>query len=277
MATALDRKLWASSGRQEIEKAPPPEQPATTVSGVPIDPLYTPENLDGFDYDTELGYPGQYPFTRGVHARCIAAGCGRCGSSPASARARQTNERFHFLVEQGPDRPEHGVRPAHADGPRQRRPALAGRSRPAGRGDRHDRRHAAAVRRHRPRQAVGVDDDQRPGRRRHGLLPGQCPGPRASTGSKLRGTIQNDTLKEFHAQNEIVLSARAVGAAGDRRDRVLHAARAAVEPGVDQRLSHSRGRLDGRAGAGLHAGRRVPLRRRDAWPAGWRSTSSPRG
>ncbi len=41
---------------------------------------------------------------------------------------------------------------------------------------------------------------------------------------QLRGTIQNDILKEFHAQNEIVLSARALGAAGRRRDRVLHAA-----------------------------------------------------
>src|SRR5262245_40545432 len=58
------RERW----EKEIAGAPAREQPPTTVSGVPIQPLYTPESLPSFDPATDLGYPGQYPFARGVHA-----------------------------------------------------------------------------------------------------------------------------------------------------------------------------------------------------------------
>ena len=78
---------------------------------------------------------------------------------------------------------------------------------------------------------------------------------------QLRGTIQNDILKEFHAQNEFVFPpephVRLVC------DVIEFCARHVPQwnTGVDQRLPHPRGRLDRRAGAGLHAGRRLPLRR----------------
>src|SRR5258706_12309079 len=67
MSTATDT---AAQERWEKENAAAPtrKQPPTTVSSVPIEALYSPENLADFDPDTELGYPGQYPFTRGVHA-----------------------------------------------------------------------------------------------------------------------------------------------------------------------------------------------------------------
>jgi methylmalonyl-CoA mutase N-terminal domain/subunit len=66
MATVADaaRERW----EKELAASPTREQPPTTVSSVPIEPLYTPESLGPFDPDAELGYPGQYPFTRGVHA-----------------------------------------------------------------------------------------------------------------------------------------------------------------------------------------------------------------
>jgi len=54
--------------KHEVAKSPTREQPPTTVSGVPIKPLYMPDDLAAFDHETDLGYPGQYPFTRGVHA-----------------------------------------------------------------------------------------------------------------------------------------------------------------------------------------------------------------
>src|SRR5918995_7244586 len=38
----------------------------STMSGVPVNPLYTPEDVEG-DYDTKLGYPGEFPYTRGVY------------------------------------------------------------------------------------------------------------------------------------------------------------------------------------------------------------------
>ena len=55
MNETADRERW----EKEAAAAPPPERPATTVSGTPVAPLYSPESLDGFDPDTDLGYPGQ--------------------------------------------------------------------------------------------------------------------------------------------------------------------------------------------------------------------------
>ena len=51
-----------------MASSPAREQPPTTVSGRPIEPLYTADDLNGFGDETDLGYPGQYPFARGVHA-----------------------------------------------------------------------------------------------------------------------------------------------------------------------------------------------------------------
>ena len=67
MATVTDteaRDRW----EREAAAAPARPEPPTTVSGVPIEPLYTPESLNGFDPEADLGYPGQYPYGRGVHA-----------------------------------------------------------------------------------------------------------------------------------------------------------------------------------------------------------------
>src|SRR5436190_228564 len=61
MATITDtaaRERW----EKENAAAPSHPQPPTTVSGVPIDALYTPDSLNGFDPETDLGYPGQYLF-----------------------------------------------------------------------------------------------------------------------------------------------------------------------------------------------------------------------
>ena len=44
-----------------------PKESATTISGMPVEPLYTPEDLEGWDYDEKLGYPGEFPYTRGVY------------------------------------------------------------------------------------------------------------------------------------------------------------------------------------------------------------------
>ena len=44
-----------------------PKEAATTLSGMPVEPLYTPEDLAGWTYDDKLGYPGEFPYTRGVY------------------------------------------------------------------------------------------------------------------------------------------------------------------------------------------------------------------
>src|SRR6188474_1475271 len=100
MATVTDHEAL-ERWQQEAQKGKPRPQPPTTVSGVPIDPLYGPDNLSGFDYETDLGYPGQYPFTRGVHATMYRSRPWTMRQFAGFGSARQTNERFKFLLGKG--------------------------------------------------------------------------------------------------------------------------------------------------------------------------------
>ncbi len=187
----------------ELSASPPREQPATTVSGVPIKPLYTPDDLRGFEHDSDLGYPGQFPFTRGVHASMYRGRLWTMRQFAGFGTPRQTNERFKFLLEKG----QTGLSTAFD------LPTLMGL-------DSDDPRAAGEV----GRLGVAVDsiDDI------HALFDGidleqvsvsmtiNAPAivvmafylaaaeDRGFDWRKLRGTIQNDILKEFHAQNEFV-------------------------------------------------------------------------
>src|SRR5207249_434964 len=93
------------AARQRWEKenatAPLRPEPSTTVSGVPIAPLYTPDDLGDFDPDVDLGLPGQYPFTRGVHASMYRSRLWTMRQFAGFGSARQTNERFKFLLGKG--------------------------------------------------------------------------------------------------------------------------------------------------------------------------------
>src|SRR5262245_30859861 len=100
MATVTDtaaRERW----EKEAAAAPTREQPPTTVSSVPIDALYTPDSLDGFDPEHDLGFPGQYPFTRGVHATMYRSRLWTMRQFAGFGTPRQTNERFKFLLDKG--------------------------------------------------------------------------------------------------------------------------------------------------------------------------------
>src|SRR5713226_6188894 len=100
MATVTDlaaRERW----EKENAAAPQREVPPTTVSSVPIEVLYTPDSLDGFDHDSDLGYPGQYPFARGVHASMYRSRLWTMRQFAGFGTPRQTNERFKFLLEKG--------------------------------------------------------------------------------------------------------------------------------------------------------------------------------
>src|SRR4051794_1407608 len=100
MATTTDqatRERW----ERENEAAPLRPQAPTTVSGVPVEALYTPDNLSDFDPETDLGYPGQYPFTRGVHASMYRSRLWTMRQFAGFGTARDTNERFKFLLTKG--------------------------------------------------------------------------------------------------------------------------------------------------------------------------------
>src|SRR5438876_5842072 len=100
MATVTDRTA-AERWEKENAAAAPRAQPPTTVSGVPVDALYTADSLDGFDPDADLGYPGQYPFTRGVHTTMYRSRLWTMRQFAGFGTPRQTNERFRFLLGKG--------------------------------------------------------------------------------------------------------------------------------------------------------------------------------
>jgi methylmalonyl-CoA mutase N-terminal domain/subunit len=72
-----------------------------TVSGVPIKPMYTPDDVANKDFVAEVGFPGQYPYTRGVHAEMYRKRLWTQRLFSGMGNAKQTNERYHFLLDQG--------------------------------------------------------------------------------------------------------------------------------------------------------------------------------
>src|SRR5581483_9953255 len=202
MATVAEtaaRERW----EKENAAAPLRDVPPTTVSRVPVEALYTPDSLDEFEHDADLGYPGQFPFARGVHASMYRSRLWTMRQFAGFGTARQTNERFQFLLAKG----QTGLSTAFD------LPTLMGL-------DSDDGRSLGEV----GRLGVAMDtlDDMRT------LFDGidlaqvsvsmtiNAPAiivmafflanarDRGIDWKNLRGTLQNDILKEFHAQNEIV-------------------------------------------------------------------------
>jgi methylmalonyl-CoA mutase N-terminal domain/subunit len=72
-----------------------------TVSSEPVPMLATPADLAEFDYMRDLSLPGEYPFTRGVHATMYRGKLWTMRQFSGMGTPRQTNERYHFLLERG--------------------------------------------------------------------------------------------------------------------------------------------------------------------------------
>ncbi|WP_424511430.1 acyl-CoA mutase large subunit family protein [Rubrobacter taiwanensis] len=72
------------------------------MSGVPVKPLYTPEDLGpDFDYEEKLGYPGEYPYTRGVYPNMYRGRLFTMRQFAGYGTARETNRRFRYLLDHG--------------------------------------------------------------------------------------------------------------------------------------------------------------------------------
>ncbi len=75
--------------------------PHSTLSGYPVETLYRSDAVDGLDYDRDLGDPGEFPFTRGVHKEMYRKRLWTMRQFAGFGSARQTNERFKFLHSRG--------------------------------------------------------------------------------------------------------------------------------------------------------------------------------
>ncbi|MCL4819944.1 MAG: methylmalonyl-CoA mutase family protein [Vicinamibacteria bacterium] len=85
----------------EEKAAPPRTRPFTTISGREIRPLYRPEDVQGLDYARDLGDPGQYPYTRGVHPTMYRGKVWTMRQFAGFGSAEQTNQRFKYLLANG--------------------------------------------------------------------------------------------------------------------------------------------------------------------------------
>jgi methylmalonyl-CoA mutase N-terminal domain/subunit len=77
----------------------------TTVSGEPIEMLYTPLDVQNIDFLADIGYPGEYPYTRGVHATGYRGKLWTMRQFAGFGTPEDTNRRYHYLLEHG----QHGL------------------------------------------------------------------------------------------------------------------------------------------------------------------------
>ncbi len=201
MATSISeaRERW----EREVAETGGEDRQFTTVSGRPIRPLYLPEDLPPGDYDTTIGYPGQAPFRRGIHASMYRGRLWTMRQFAGFGTARETNERFKYLVQCG----QTGLSTAFD------LPTLMGL-------DSDDDRSIGEV----GKLGVAIDTMEDMLVLYDGIDIGRlsvsmtinapaivlmafylaAAQERGFDWKQLRGTAQNDILKEFHAQNEYV-------------------------------------------------------------------------
>src|SRR6058998_133256 len=102
MATTEDRLDSTGEWRRELYDATPERQGElfSTISGLENEPLYTPETVE-FEHNRDLGYPGEYPFTRGVYPSMYRGRLWTMRQFAGFGTAKETNERFRYLLDHG--------------------------------------------------------------------------------------------------------------------------------------------------------------------------------
>ncbi|MFZ0930530.1 MAG: methylmalonyl-CoA mutase family protein [Syntrophobacteraceae bacterium] len=84
-----------------LSKSPEAKPVFTTISGTPVERLYTPLDVKEIDYDRDLGYPGLFPFTRGVQPTMYRGRFWTMRQYAGFGDAKSTNERYRYLLQQG--------------------------------------------------------------------------------------------------------------------------------------------------------------------------------
>ncbi len=73
----------------------------TTTSGAPVERLYTPLDVASLDYAPDLGFPGEYPYTRGIHSTMYRGRLWTMRMFAGFGTAEETNTRYRYLLDQG--------------------------------------------------------------------------------------------------------------------------------------------------------------------------------
>ncbi len=95
-------KRWdENTVAKTIGRFPERQETFLTISGLPVNRLYTPLDTKDLDYEKDLGFPGEYPFTRNIQPTGYRGRLWTMRQYSGFATAKESNERFRFLLDQG--------------------------------------------------------------------------------------------------------------------------------------------------------------------------------
>ena len=101
MSISKTKKEWLNTTYEAFcQKGGERSEAFKTMSGVKIDPLYTPEDI-GNNYNDEIGYPGEYPYTRGIYPTMYRGRFWTMRQYAGFGDAKQSNDRYKYLLENG--------------------------------------------------------------------------------------------------------------------------------------------------------------------------------
>ena len=96
------KQQWSEQTyKPAVKRFPERQERFATISNIEVEPLYTSEELKDFDERRDLGYPGEYPYTRGTQATMFRGRLWTMRQYSGFGTAEETNKRFRYLLEQG--------------------------------------------------------------------------------------------------------------------------------------------------------------------------------
>ena len=94
-------KAWSKGVDKQLSKRPERKSDFVNTSGIPVERLYSPLDQEGSKYLTEAGLPGEYPYTRGVQPTMYRGRFWTMRQYAGFASAEESNKRYRFLLDQG--------------------------------------------------------------------------------------------------------------------------------------------------------------------------------
>src|SRR3989339_1009636 len=101
MPVSEEYKRLRDEYNQKVERSSSNGKSYTTLSGEPVNGLYGPDDLNNHDYLTNLNFPGEYPYTRGIHANGYRGKVWTMRQFAGFGSPEDTNQRFHYLLNHG--------------------------------------------------------------------------------------------------------------------------------------------------------------------------------
>src|SRR6267154_4624884 len=101
----VPKRIGTTMRQSKAVEVPSEQQSSTRIkensSRIAVRPLYTPDDLSAWDYDRDVGYPGQFPYTRGVQATMYRGRLWTMRQYAGMGDAEESNKRYKYLLAHG--------------------------------------------------------------------------------------------------------------------------------------------------------------------------------